>query len=125
MDLNCSNGPVSSMPGSSHSFPPGTKCDDHPEVDAVKRVQGETDSFGCEYILMCQVCVDAFAKYRETEDTSGQCGWCKEHAERRLKRRDYDEGMGGPVYDVCIPCITKDNERAREELDEMKDDWHD
>lgn len=33
-------------------------CDDHPDVPAVARVQGETDSFGCEMHDLCQACLD-------------------------------------------------------------------
>ena len=43
-------GPISSLPGSGHSVPDGAMCDEHPDRPAVARVQGETDSFGCEMI---------------------------------------------------------------------------
>ncbi|TKI01529.1 hypothetical protein FCN80_26365, partial [Martelella alba] len=57
-----SNGPVSTLPGQFSGVPAGVKCDEHHDRDAVKRVQGETDSFGCEYYDMCQECLD---KYRQ------------------------------------------------------------
>ena len=41
-------GPISTLPGARHALPAGTMCDEHPDRPAVARVQGETDSFGCE-----------------------------------------------------------------------------
>lgn len=40
-------------------------CDDHPDRPATHRVQGETDSFGCEYIDWCQECHDKYLAERE------------------------------------------------------------
>ena len=54
---NISNGPVPTLPGHSCGVPTSTKCDTHPDRDAIRRIQGETDSFGCEYIDMCQECL--------------------------------------------------------------------
>ncbi len=122
-------GPISSLPGSGHAVPDGTVCDDHADRPATHRVQGETDSMGCEMIDMCDEC---FTKYREevrTEDTSGICDWCGRHAEKRRPRRDYEEGMSGRVYDVCTPCIDRVNEEAARELDSYGgddySDWND
>lgn len=95
-------GPISSMPGSLFSSPKGMRCDDHPDRPAVKRIQGETDSFGCEMIDVCQECLD---KYRsEPEDTSGRCDWCKQDVSVRVPTRDYEEGSCGPIYYACIAC---------------------
>jgi hypothetical protein len=109
-----SNGPVSSMPGSVFNPVRGTKCDEHPEVDAVKRVQGETDSFGAEYTFMCRHCLDKFNEYR-SKPVEGYCDWCKNFFVGLLNRRDYDEGMCGPVYRVCVPCIAASNKAFEEE----------
>lgn len=42
-------------------------------------------------------------------------------------RRDYDEGMNGPVYYVCQNCIDKDNARIADELadDDLSYDYGD
>jgi hypothetical protein len=117
-DLHCSHGPVSSMPGSHHSLPEGTVCDSHPERLAVVRIQGETDSFGCEFCCMCQECLDEYRAYLAAErEVEHQCDWCKQRKTGLRPRRDHDEGSAGPVYQVCPDCITRDNERAIAELE--------
>ena len=119
-DLHASNGPVSSLPGSVHDLPSGSMCDDRPNVPAVRRVQGETDSFGCEYHLMCQACVDEHRKQQqEAFEAVGCCDWCKLPKANLRPRRDMDEGMSGPGYDVCGDCIRKENWEATRELEEM------
>ena len=116
-------GPISSLPGTRHALPAGTMCDDHPERPAVARIQGETDSFGCELNDCCQECVDEIRQYaRSAEARSGQCDWCKLEATDLRNRRDYDEGMSGPVYRVCGPCVQRQNERLAEEAREYDRD---
>ena len=108
---HCSGGPVSSMPGAvSHSNQP---CDEHPNRMAVKRIQGETDSMGCEYFHVCQECSD---KIVSPVRVSGHCDWCKSNSDSLRHRRDMDDGMAGPVYRVCGPCIEKENKAVAEEL---------
>lgn len=109
-----SDGPVSTMPGSYHPLPTGTMCDDHSDRLAVKRVQGETDSFGCEYYDLCQECLNHFNNHK----VSGTCDWCKQKSEDLKLRRDLEEGMSGRVYEVCQGCIEKDIRRIQQELDE-------
>ena len=53
-------GAVKNLTGSTEGY----KCDKHPEEDAAFRVQGETDSFGAEYLYMCTGC---FEEYVEEE----------------------------------------------------------
>lgn len=116
-------GPISSLPGSSHDLPIGTMCDSHPDRMAVARIQGETDSFGCEMSDCCQECADEIRAYaRSAEARSGQCDWCKNEATDLRDRRDYDEGMAGPVYRVCGDCVRRQNERLAEEAREYEDD---
>lgn len=100
-----SNGPVSTLPGHSAGVPVGTKCDEHPDRDAVRRIQGETDSFGCEYHDMCQECHDEYVREANSADYSGKCNWCGKHVERLIPHRDIEEGSYGRVYEVCKPCI--------------------
>ncbi len=112
-----SNGSVATLPNSSHAFPAGTMCDMHPDRFAVARIQGETDSFGCEYNDMCQTCLDEHHAYvKSPEATTGVCEWCKKLKTTLRNRRDYEEGMAGPVYRVCSECVTKENESLSEEL---------
>ncbi len=62
---DCSASRVSTRTGSHHKVPKGMMCDDHQDRPATHRVQGETDSFGCEYIDWCDECYEGYLKYRE------------------------------------------------------------
>jgi hypothetical protein len=108
------------MPGAHHALPKGATCDSHPDRPAVARVQGETDSFGSELNDMCAECLAEHREYCATADTSGICDWCKQPADKLFNRRDYDEGMAGRLYEVCRPCIAKDEEYWRQEAEEME-----
>lgn len=107
-------GPISSLPGSRHST--DQMCDEHQDRPAVARIQGETDSFGSEMYDMCQACLDEYRKSKKNRDTSGICEWCKKLVDKRFNERDFEEGMCGPVYLVCTPCINKRNEEYRAEV---------
>ncbi len=110
-DLHVSQGPVSSMPGSVHSFPKGSMCDTHPDRPAVRRIQGETDSFGCEFYLECEECASV-----KPEPYKGTCDWCKEGPFHLVAARDYEEGSAGPIYWVCVPCKSRHFERLAQEM---------
>lgn len=116
-------GPISTMPGQAHRLPAGATCDLHESRPAVARIQGETDSMGAELNDMCQECLDNHRQHVRTADTSGTCDWCKQPAGKRLRRRDYDEGMAGPIYLVCHPCIDRENAAINAELERYGDDW--
>ncbi len=92
-------GPISTLPGALHALPEGQKCDQHPRRKAVARVQGETDSFGCEMNDMCQECLDEYRAWKNSPEAAewrkGQCEWCKGEATDLRDRRDYEEGMSG------------------------------
>jgi hypothetical protein len=111
-------GPISSMPGSGHHLPEGTMCDMHPDRLAVARIQGETDSMGSEMNDMCQECVTNFHDHKK-KARIGKCDWCKSNVTDLRPTRDYDEGMVGPVYDVCGGCIARRDKRIAEELEYM------
>lgn len=111
-------GPISSMPGALHTA--AGDCDDHPGVKATRRVQGETDSMGCEMLDMCDACyaehVEAVKAYA-VEEATGCCDWCNTHVTTLRNRRDYDEGMSGRIYQVCLDCVIKENKSYEEEVD--------
>jgi hypothetical protein len=126
-------GPCSTLPGAHHAVPEGTRCDEHEERLAVKRVQGETDSFGAELNDMCLGCYEAhktsWAAYKE-EQAHGICDWCRREATDRRQVRDWEEGSAGPLYDVCGVCIKRRNDEAEEELEasgyyDRQDDYYD
>lgn len=104
-----------SLPGFHYSVPNGAKCDAHHDRDAVANIQGETDSFGAEYILMCQECYDEYKEEAKKPHIS-DCDWCGAKQIAVRPRRDYDEGMNGPVYYACQGCIDRDNARIEDEL---------
>jgi hypothetical protein len=113
-------GPISSLPGSQHKVPEDVMCDNHSKRVATHRVQGETDSFGCEMIDLCDKCYakhrKAMVKYRE-EQAIGTCDWCKNQATDLRTARDYEEGSCGPLYSVCGACIKRRNDEATAELE--------
>lgn len=115
-------GPISTMPGSRHALPEGAKCDNHPDRDAVARVQGETDSMGSE---MNDLCAECLAADREVyaEDRCGRCDWCKNEVIDLANARDYDEGTCGSVYSVCGKCREKQAKALEEELADYDDDY--
>lgn len=122
-------GPISTLPGTARQPPDGVACDEHPDRPAVARVQGETDSFGCEMHDLCAECLAAFRAHANSpEARSGDCDWCRQAATDLSERRDSDEGLYGPVYLVCGACRRKDDEVMREESawgDDFYDDPYD
>jgi hypothetical protein len=91
-------------------------CDEHPHRVATHRVQGETDSFGSEMHDMCDEC---YAIHKaQVEVLSGVCDWCKNFANRLRDYRDIDEGLAGPIHQVCDECIRQDQIRLQEELED-------
>lgn len=114
-------GPISTMPGSIHNVPKGTVCDYHPDKLAVIRIQGETDSFGSEMIDLCEECKIKDIEESKNIDTSGNCEWCEEFANKLYNKRDYEEGMSGRIYLVCKECIDKQHIADLEELEEYSD----
>lgn len=101
-----SNGPVSTMPGSRSPSDGQEPCENHEDRSSSMRVQGETDSFGCEYYYLCQECLDA-----PTKPELMYCDWCKAERDDCNSFRDFEEGMSGPVYKVCLACRVRHNER--------------
>lgn len=124
-------GPISSLPGTSHDFPDGTKCDLHQDRPAIARIQGETDSMGCEMNDMCTECLEEFRAYLKSpegqSERHGRCDWCKKQATDLRDARDYEEGMNGPVYRVCAACVKARDDEVREELERygVYDDFDD
>lgn len=115
-DHSCSYGPVSTLPGHITRLDgdsPVVPCDkdDNP---ASTRIQGETDSFGAEYINLCEGCYRDYLERQKTADNSGVCDTCKKHADRVRAWRDPDEGSSGPVYYICDPCRKRFNEAYEE-----------
>lgn len=98
----------------------GWVCHEHATV----RIQGETDSFGCEYTYLCKSCheivkeIDEYTTDKHSEDLQ-ECDWCKKETKLKFIRptRDIDEGSNGPVYDVCGSCREAQNKRIDEDLD--------
>ncbi len=116
-------GPISSLPGSLHRPPKGMKCDDCSEAFATVRVQGETDSFGCEMIDLCDACrAKDLGQEVAAEAIPEKCDWCKSMTTDARPTRDWEEGSCGPVYRVCSDCRKRRTEQDLAEL-EQYDDW--
>lgn len=114
-------GPISTLPGAVFAAEPNAVCDAHPDRQSVRRVQGETDSFGSEMIDMCQECLDEFREHQK-QARVGVCDLCERKATDLRPRRDFEEGQGGPVYDVCGACVKRQNEELRREAAEYDED---
>lgn len=112
------SGPCSTLPGSRSTPPAGMECDNHPGVPATRRIQGETDSFGAEFLDVCDQCFAAITKEMQAERT-GVCDWCKKEANDLRPRRDFEEGSCGPVYDVCGACVLRELKSLAAEAEEM------
>ncbi len=113
------------LPGATSKPDVGASCDEHPRHAAVVRVQGETDSFGAEYIHMCIVCKKDYDAHRERLGGAvyeGLCGRCKTPAPV-FPYRDFDEGMNGPVYYYCQACKVAVLRAEAEAFD--RDTYHD
>lgn len=110
--MSASTGPVSTLRGHSWSLPDNTHCDQHPTRLAVARLQGETDSFGAELTDCCQECKTAF---QEALTSESYCDWCKTESSSIQDYRDFEEGLSGPVYQVCESCRTKQQAQLIEE----------
>jgi hypothetical protein len=50
----------------------------------------------------------------------GTCDWCKGSNLIVKPHRDFEEGSGGPIYDVCKACRVKEADSLCDE-----DDWND
>lgn len=92
------------MPGdfSKGSYPEPCEHEGCDLKESAYEIQGETDSFGCEYMYFCEehgkMVLEEMKKPRV-----GSCDFCQ--TETKLKAtRDPEEGMNGPVYDLCPNC---------------------
>ena len=117
-------GPISSLPGALHEVPEKMMCDFHPDRPATVRIQGETDSFGCEMYDFCDECA---REHREEmrQPNVGKCDWCGAQNAKLIDARDYEEGMCGPVYQVCAACKKRQSDQIEAEMARYGDDWDD
>ena len=54
-------------------------------------------------------------KLSESPEVAGPCDWCRRIA-NLTPHRDFEEGLAGPSYLVCMPCIVAELELLKEEL---------
>ena len=106
-------GPISTLPGAAHPTPEGTMCDFHPDRLAVTRLQGETDSMGCEMHDVCRECAEEHRA--ESRNRTGNCEWCEAKDVPVTDARDYEEGTSGRVYQVCKACKERQAKRLQAE----------
>jgi hypothetical protein len=57
-------------------------------------------------------------------NTAGQCDWCQAEAPSRVPARDYDEGLSGRVYQVCVACRERQQQRLAAENDDYWEDHY-
>ena len=115
-------GPINTLPGARHKLPAGAMCDGYNcecNKPAVKRIQGETDSFGSELNDFCEDCLKLMEADEEAERATPRCcDWCKTMSTTVRPARDYNEGSSGPLYDVCSPCRQKQLQELHDEMAE-------
>ncbi len=128
-------GPNSYLPGdmvaTSKLFHRSVKCGNHPDVEAVKTMIGETDRMGSEVANYCEACATALeASLKHLENDAEHVMECENcNSTDNVKPiRDPDEGMAGPVYYKCAGCRRELNayhariaDECREE-DDLSDD---
>jgi ribosomal protein L37AE/L43A len=86
------------------------------------RVQGETDSFGCEYLDLCSDCYERLTKAIESQrQQPHHCDWCKKEKLGCRPHRDFEEGAGGAVYVVCPDCIRMEYARVASDYGDYDD----
>ena len=108
------------MPGQLCTVPIGQMCDTHSDSQAIYRVISETDMFGSEMVDMCSDCYTQYSNEMEAsrlERATGTCDWCNNQSTTLSDHRDFEEGLGGKIYQVCKACIDKESARMDKELD--------
>jgi len=103
------------LPGAYRGEEFGHCCDCGDEQEC-SIVQGETDSFGYETNLFCDKCLKKLRE--EAKNRKGECEWCHAQDQKLYWTRDIDEGMYGPVYEVCESCYKKQTASLRKELED-------
>jgi hypothetical protein len=63
------------------------------------------------------MCDDCVAEYQKCPPVWANCDWCKKVAKLSPLRDTLEEGMHGPVYYVCSPCVKEYDERVNEEYE--------
>jgi len=107
---------IGGLPGDTKAIDSNEQCDNC-ENTVTKRVQGETDSFGAEYHYVCDDCAAKMKQEdEEYRNILTSCDWCKKEAKLHTAR-DFEEGLSGPVYEICDDCASKQNRALREEFD--------
>jgi hypothetical protein len=109
-------GPGRTLPGAIEP-PANATCDIHSGRPAVVSVLVSCVE-AAEVLSMCQECYEAY-KDTNGKGHAGICDWCKKKRPDLQSHRDFEEGQGGPVYEVCGDCIKEENKRAGEELEDL------
>lgn len=100
-------GPNRYLPGNTIPCEKGFECDiENCGLPAVRAVVGETDSFGSEINHFCEAHYQQHVSAQQEEDFSLTCEHCGVANNVRYVR-DPDEGMYGPVYQLCQTCTRR------------------
>lgn len=96
----------------------GMPCEDCDELASTKMC-GETDSFGSEWFYYCAQHAEVekakqVVAREENRETYRPCDWCKLEKLNVVPHRDFEEGLSGPVYEVCEECRIKEAEQFDE-----------
>lgn len=79
----------------------------------------ESDSFGDELEHYCAEHIEAVRKeMEEAPEVEEECNWCHKVAVLS-PHRDWEEGTGGPCYDLCSACRSKNIQAGIDDNDEL------
>lgn len=105
-----SSGPVRTLPGTHYTVNIEDSCDDC-DNKATHKIQGETDSFGCEYMYFCD---QHYGVYKnQVSEIEYGCDACCHQGRDVRWWRDPDEGIFGRVYLRCESCRIKHNGQCK------------
>lgn len=83
----------------------GICCDNHPDVQATKRVVGEADEFGYEASDYCDVCFETYSQIKVVANQC--CDWCGCHSTHLRPMNNVDSDSKDVIDKVCDSCIGK------------------
>lgn len=87
------------------------------------KIISEIDSFGYESFAMCAVHAAEYEKKKEEKENQKQlCEWCRKRKHGVVPFRDWEEGDGAPVCDVCSDCRLASHKSAAGIIKEEEDE---
>lgn len=118
------SGQTAQLPGDLVKVDAGDMCETegHRHIAATRCVVNEADSMGWEGTCMCDPCYRVYLLDKKENPLVDTCERCNTPNVRLFNKRDWEEGNGGPVYQVCGSCRSSMNPPADDRSDSDDDD---